>query len=186
MVHPAVKAVDLSSGCPVGERSQHRISRRATDAFADAIGDANGKDLRPRGSQRDGRTHRGGDAVAEQHEWALRPRPIREPTRDDLQDTGDSLSGALDHPERVATLTLVAIDRSAQTQPQAFKSITPTLEVAPLDAVNGQSFAMQPNESGAYVAAGRFFPKAGEWRMRVLVDWGEGEPHSVLIVVDAH
>lgn len=100
-----------------------------------------------------------------------------------LEDVSLSLKLA-PYPPRAgveSSLTVVAIDRDTQ----AVRLITPTLEVAPFDAVSGESFEMRADASGAHTAVGRFFPAAGEWRMRVLVDFGEAEPHSVLIVANA-
>jgi hypothetical protein len=100
-----------------------------------------------------------------------------------LEDVSLSLKLA-PYPPRAgveSSLTIVAIDRATQ----AIRPITPTLEVAALDAVSGESFEMQADVSGAHSATDQFFPAAGEWRMRVLVDFGAAEPHSVLILANA-
>lgn len=62
-----------------------------------------------------------------------------------------------------STLTVLALDLSAgQT-----RAITPTLDVAPLSATAAVTHAFQSVAGGAYSASGVFFPRVGDWRLRV-------------------
>lgn len=78
------------------------------------------------------------------------------------------------------TLTLVALD----PQTNAIKTITPTLEIAPLIEVEGATYEMKRDAAGSYTAGGIFFPQSGEYRLRVRIDLGTDEPYSMLIAVE--
>lgn len=78
-----------------------------------------------------------------------------------------------------STLTLVALDPHTN----AIKVITPTLEIAPLVEVSGETFAMQRDAAGSYTAGGIFFPQSGEYRLRIRINLGTAEPYSMLIAV---
>lgn len=62
-----------------------------------------------------------------------------------------------------STLTVLALDLGSGRT----RAITPTLEIAPLSAVAGGTYAFRAEAGGAYSADGVFFPRSGEWRMRV-------------------
>jgi hypothetical protein len=38
---------------------------------------------------------------------------------------------------------------------------------------------------GTYIARGGLFPHPGSWRVRARIDFGAGEPYSMLILADA-
>lgn len=79
------------------------------------------------------------------------------------------------------TLTLVALDRTSQ----ALMTITPTLSVAEPVAVEGTDYVLTRQVNGAYVARGRFFPRPGQWRLRLAIDFGSDEPYRILALVEA-
>jgi hypothetical protein len=76
------------------------------------------------------------------------------------------------------TVTLVALDRASG----ATMSVTPTLSVAEIGQVDGVDRLMAREPSGAYAVSDVLFPRAGAWRSRVRVDFGTGEPYSMLLV----
>lgn len=80
-----------------------------------------------------------------------------------------------------STLTLVALD----PQTNAIKVITPTLEIAPVVEVAGETFAMKSDAAGSFNASGIFFPQPSEYRLRMRIDLGTDEPYSMLIAVEA-
>jgi hypothetical protein len=88
------------------------------------------------------------------------------------------------YPPRVnseSTLRLIALDPTTR----AVKSITATLSIADVSLVEGDDFNLERTPSGAYEASGRFFPEPGDWRLRVRIDFGEREPYSMLMLVEA-
>jgi hypothetical protein len=80
-----------------------------------------------------------------------------------------------------STLSFVAVDRNTgRTLP-----LTPTLEVAPLDAVEGRMFTVEAFPENAYLSRGIFFAAPGGWRMRVASQLFADEPYTTVIIAIA-
>jgi hypothetical protein len=80
-----------------------------------------------------------------------------------------------------STLSFVAVDRNTgRTRP-----LTPTLEVAPLESVDGRMFVIEAFPDNAYLARGMFFATPGAWRMRVASQLFVDEPYTTVIVATA-
>jgi hypothetical protein len=79
---------------------------------------------------------------------------------------------------RGVTVSLIALDRAGG----ATMVVTPTLSVAELTQVDGVEWPMARVATGAYAASAEMFPHTGQWRLRARVDFGAGEPYSLLVV----
>ena len=100
VVHGAVETVDAAADRRGREVGQHRVARRAADALAEAIGEAQRQHLRPRRHQRDERPHRAGDRVARHDDWLGFAGAIGQPAGGNLEDAVRRLCRALDDAER--------------------------------------------------------------------------------------
>jgi len=79
------------------------------------------------------------------------------------------------------TLTLVVVDRTTGR----VLPIQTQLEVSEWAQTDGHSFAATRQESGAYVFSGLFFPWPGKWRLRLTIDFGDGQPYRTLMFTEA-
>jgi len=80
------------------------------------------------------------------------------------------------------SLTLSANDDATG----AMRAVTPTLEIAPSDQVDGTRFLLVSLSPGRYIARGTFFSsgQAARWRMRVRLSLPGGEPYTMLILAN--
>jgi hypothetical protein len=82
------------------ERGQHGVARGAAQAFAHAIGDANRKDVRPAGRNRDERPDQRRQRVAEHDDRLADAGAIGPAAGDDLEQAAGGVGRALDGAER--------------------------------------------------------------------------------------
>ena len=100
MIHRAVESVDPAALFRSREIGEHRVTRRAADAFAQAVGKADPEHVRPRRCDGDERTDRRGDAIADEDQPPGTSGLVGQPSGDNLQRAVRRLRNAFDDAER--------------------------------------------------------------------------------------
>ena len=95
VIHRAVEAEGESALFGRGGVGDHGVARGAADALAEAVGQADGEDLRPGGRQPDERAHRARQTVAEDDETFAPPAPVAEVAGEEFEEAGERLGPAL-------------------------------------------------------------------------------------------
>ncbi len=95
-----MEAEDLSAVGLGRVRREHRVARRAADAFAQPVGEPQHEHLQPSAGHRDERPHGRRQPVAGEHQRLRRAPAIRHPAGDDLEEAVGRFGDALDDAER--------------------------------------------------------------------------------------
>ena len=100
MIHRAMESVDAAALFLSSKPGEHRVTRRAADAFAQAVGKADPEHVRPRRCDGDERTDGRGDAIADEDQPSGTSALVGQPSGDNLQHAVRCVRNAFDDAER--------------------------------------------------------------------------------------
>ncbi len=120
VVHRAMESKHMSAFSLGREGAEHRITRRASQSFADAIADADEKHVLPGRCKRDQRPHEPGDAVARHDKGFAPPRLIGPAAGEELQHAARRVGRAFDDAERRRIAAQNARDEHRQQRIDGF------------------------------------------------------------------